>query len=85
MVKGPPPLHPSGYPDIPLMYEEAKMADDEALATAIRTKLGELRQAIVAARAAGLTVQVPALVSHWLDTGTAPGEPAYWTIKRESL
>ena len=61
------------------------MADDQALATAIRTKLNDLRQAIVAARVAGLTVQVPALVSNWLDTGRAPGEPGYWVIKRESL
>lgn len=61
------------------------MIDDEALAIAIRTKLGELRQAVVAARNAGLTVQIPAMVSNWLDTGHAPGEPAYWTIKRDSL
>ena len=61
------------------------MDDDQAHANAIRSILSQLRQAIVSARAAGLTVQVPALVSHWLDTGSAPGEPAYWSIKRESL
>ena len=59
--------------------------DDQARANAIRSILSQLRQAIVSARAAGLTVQVPAMVGHWLDTGSAPGEPEYWSIKRESL
>ena len=59
--------------------------DDQQHANAIRSILSQLRKAIVDARAAGLTVQVPAMAGNWLDTGHAPGEPGYWVIKRESL
>ncbi len=84
-IEGPPPLHPSGYPDIPLMIKEAQMATDQEMADDIRAKVRALRDAIVVAREAGLKVDIPLLVGQWLDSGHAPGEPAMWEIKRRTL
>ncbi len=61
------------------------MASDQDMADDIRTKVQKLRDSIVSARNAGLIVEIPLLLVHWLENGNAPGEPAVWTIKRKSL
>lgn len=58
---------------------------DQELANDVRAKLQALRKAVEDARAAGLVVSVPTLAGHWLDTGTAPGEPSRWSFTRTSF
>ncbi len=58
---------------------------DQQLAQDIRGAVQALRDAIVAAREAGLEVRIPLMLNGWLETGAAPGEPAAWTIRRRTL
>ncbi len=58
---------------------------DQQLAEDIRIAANNLRNSIVAARDAGLNVQIPVMLPQWLETGHAPGEPTAWTIRRKSL
>jgi len=58
---------------------------DQEHADDIRAKAQALRDAIIAAREAGLTVRIPLMLPQWLESGHAPGEPSAWTIKRSSL
>jgi hypothetical protein len=59
--------------------------NDQEHADNIRAKINELRKAIEEAEQAGLAVTPPLMLNQWLMTGHAPGEPAYWKIKRRTL
>lgn len=56
---------------------------DRRQADHIRHKLEQLRDAIVGAREAGLTVVVPELTHLYLDAGTASGGQSDWRISRD--
>lgn len=56
---------------------------DKALADHVRSKLAQLRDAIMDARQAGLTVVVPELVHLYLLEGVASGGPLDWKISRD--
>jgi hypothetical protein len=55
---------------------------DEFAANLVREKLAHLRDAILDAESAGLTVEVPGSVHLYLEGGTASGSPSDWKIYR---